>query len=144
MKIPRKELNGIRGRLKRFDECIAILKNIRDNIPEAEYLKNPFYYSTGERNLHLAIEILLDISDLIIARAGFRQPGSYSDVIQVLREENVLPEDFAKKVEKLPGFRNLLVHEYLKVDHKLVYGKIKTGLDDLEMFAQYLTRFLKV
>jgi len=139
-----REINGIKSRLKKYEECISILKNIRDNISLEEYLKEPFYFSTGERNLHLAIESLLDISNFIIANYGFRQPESYGDIIEILKDEKVIPLQLAKKIEKLPAFRNILVHEYLVIDRKLVFEKINNSLSDLEEYMQCLVSFLKI
>lgn len=138
------EINGIKSRLKKFEECISILKNIRDRISLEEYLKEPFYFSTGERNLHLAIESLLDISNFIITNHSFRQPESYGDIIEILKDEKVIPAKLATKVEKLPAFRNILVHEYLIIDRKLVFEKIKNSLSDLEEYMQCLVHFLKI
>ena len=40
------------------------------------------------------------------------------------------------------GFRNTLVHEYIEIDRKIVYGVLQNGLGDIEelkrIFAQYL------
>ncbi|MCI0495687.1 DUF86 domain-containing protein [candidate division KSB1 bacterium] len=130
--------------MKKFEECISILKNIRDRISLDEYLKEPFYYSTGERNLHLVIESLLDISNFIIANYGFRQPETYSDIILILKDEKIIPPELADKVEKLPAFRNILVHEYLTLDRKLIFEKIKNSLSDLEEYMQCLVSFLKI
>ena len=137
-------MNAIKTRLKKFEECISILKNIRDRISLEEFLKEPFYYSTGERNLHLAIEALLDISNFVISKYGFQQPETYGDIIQILADEKVIEHEFASKIEKLPAFRNLLVHEYLVIDRKIVYEKIKDSLSDLEKFMQRLINFLKI
>lgn len=130
--------------MKKFEECLSILKSIKKNISRKEFANEPFYYSTGERNLHLAIEILLDISNFVISRAGFRQPGSNSEIIEILAEQKIIPIEFAKRIEKLPAFRNLLVHEYLILDREIVYDKIVHSLDDLESFAGYLTGYLKL
>ncbi len=139
-----REINGIKSRLKKFEECISILKNIRDHISLEEYLREPFYFSTGERNLHLAIESLLDISNFIITNYGFRQPETYADIILILKDEQIIPPELADKVEKLPAFRNILVHEYLILDRKLIFEKIKNSLSDLEEYMQCLVSFLKI
>ncbi len=139
-----REINGIKSRLKKFEECISILKNIRDHISLEEYLREPFYFSTGERNLHLAIESLLDISNFIITNYGFRQPETYADIILILKDEQIIPPELADKVEKLPAFRNILVHEYMILDRKLIFEKIKNSLSDLEEYMRCLVSFLKI
>jgi uncharacterized protein YutE (UPF0331/DUF86 family) len=40
------------------------------------------------------------------------------------------------------GMRNVLVHEYLKVNRRLVYSVIKNDLDDLAKFIKAVSKFL--
>jgi uncharacterized protein YutE (UPF0331/DUF86 family) len=35
------------------------------------------------------------------------------------------------------SFRNILVHEYLEIDHSIAYNAIRNELGDLESFAQW-------
>jgi uncharacterized protein YutE (UPF0331/DUF86 family) len=35
----------------------------------------------------------------------------------------------------MAGFRNILVHEYLKIDHAIAFRAIRDELGDLERFA---------
>ena len=54
-----------------------------------------------------------------------------------------LPGDLAQKLTKMIGLRNILVHEYGKIDRKKVF-KIFTGeLRDLELFKKQILNFLK-
>jgi uncharacterized protein YutE (UPF0331/DUF86 family) len=40
------------------------------------------------------------------------------------------------------GLRNILVHEYGKIDRKKVYGVLTHNLEDLEEFKKQIMRFL--
>jgi uncharacterized protein YutE (UPF0331/DUF86 family) len=41
----------------------------------------------------------------------------------------------ADKLRGWAGFRNILVHEYLEIDHSIAYRTIQHELIDLESFA---------
>lgn len=40
------------------------------------------------------------------------------------------------------GFRNMLVHEYIDIDRRIVYDVLQRHLDDLEAFRSLFARFL--
>jgi uncharacterized protein YutE (UPF0331/DUF86 family) len=42
----------------------------------------------------------------------------------------------------MAGFRNVLVHEYTKIDDAAVYGVFQKRLDDLAVFAEAVLRYL--
>jgi uncharacterized protein YutE (UPF0331/DUF86 family) len=40
------------------------------------------------------------------------------------------------------GFRNILVHEYLDLDRRIVYEALQHGLGDLERLRDFFASFL--
>lgn len=40
------------------------------------------------------------------------------------------------------GFRNILVHDYLKVDRRIVFRVLQENIDDLETFKRMFAQFL--
>ncbi len=43
----------------------------------------------------------------------------------------------------MTGFRNVLVREYIEIDHQTVYDILQTRLDDFEEFAQHVIDFIE-
>ena len=43
----------------------------------------------------------------------------------------------------MAGFRNILVHQYLEIDHRLVYDALQNRLDDFRAFANYVVLFMR-
>ena len=62
--------------------------------------------------------------------------------IDILAKANVLSAAAALKLEGIAGFRNILVHEY--IDRDIVYQYLQQGVDDLQMFAQEIVRFMRL
>ena len=102
-----------------------------------------FFRFCGKEAL-VAIEALLDISSALIAQEGFRHPGSYSEIIMILEENGILSPQLAKKLEPMPKFRNLLVHDYADIDLKRIYEIVSKNLNDLVAFKDSLILFLKI
>lgn len=112
------------------------------NHPREVFLAKPHIYHLAERFLHLACECVLDISQHVIAGMGYRQTEGYKDAMDVLREEGVFDTALAETLKGWMGFRNVLVHLYLEIDHERSYLAITEELGDLEAFAAKMACFL--
>jgi uncharacterized protein YutE (UPF0331/DUF86 family) len=72
--------NVLTVRLERLRGYLNILESIQ-KFDCKRFIEDPFINGTGERNLHLAIECLLDIGNHIIADRGYHRPESYVECI---------------------------------------------------------------
>ncbi len=90
-----------------------------------------------ERGLQVCIQIVLDIGNHVLAEKGL-SVDSYKDIFQELGKQNVIPQEFVQKISGMAGLRNILVHEYAKVDSLLLAGILNEGLDDFRQFAEYI------
>ena len=72
-----------------------------------------------------------------------KKPEKLQDIFLILGENSILPKQFAKKVAKMAGFRNILVHGYSDIDENLVYDSLIQGLTDFEDYVKYILKFLE-
>jgi uncharacterized protein YutE (UPF0331/DUF86 family) len=107
-----------------------------------EYLANKILRGYVERALQVSVQICLDIGAHLIAESGWRQPEDNKDIFVVLTEEGIVPRELLPALMQMAGFRNLIVHDYARVDDALVYGILKRHLTDFERFAVSISRFL--
>ncbi|MBI4653683.1 MAG: DUF86 domain-containing protein [Nitrospirae bacterium] len=128
--------------MKRLEKALQILQQ-SSKISFEELTGNEVLLSAVERNLHVAIECILDIGNHIIAEKGFEIPENSGDIIRILGEEKVIPSNFAKKIKDIAGFRNILIHEYTRIDYELLYNYLLNRLDDLREFALYISSYLE-
>lgn len=135
------EFSGIERRLDELNERLSRLEPLRNKSLD-EFLQNAYLRDIVERNLEVAAQACIDICHRIIALENARKPGDYYEAFLIVGEMGILPGDFALKLASLAGFRNILVHEYLQVDWRLVYENLQR-LDDLRRFREYVTNWLK-
>lgn len=107
-----------------------------------EYQENKLIRKAVERTLHTAIEACLDIGHHVIAKEGFRSPQDNKDVFVVLGEEGVIPHELASRLTDMARFRNILVHEYTRLDNTVVYGILKRRLGDFNEFARAIVSYV--
>jgi len=89
----------------------------------------------AERNLQVAIEACLDIGKIIISAKKLNEPKDNKGIFVVLAEGGIISHKSLDFLLPMAGARNILVHGYNKVDDGLIYGVIKSHLDD---FAKFL------
>ncbi|MFQ6014557.1 MAG: DUF86 domain-containing protein [Anaerolineae bacterium] len=70
------EEETIRLRLQRLDECLDKLRKVCQPVNFQTYTKDSLMRDITERNLQVAIEVVLDIGNHIIASCGWESPDS--------------------------------------------------------------------
>jgi len=136
------DTEGVQRRLDKLDEYGHILRELQA-ADRGQFVSDYRLYGLAERYLHLSIECLLDICNMLVSGLGLRKPERYQDAVDILAEAKVLSRALARRLVGVAGFRNILVHEYLDIDRSLVYQYLQEGLGDLEAFAQEVIRFLR-
>ena len=134
--------NIVATRLDALRRYMGYLK-ILQRYPYRQFRADPFIRGNVERYLQLAIECCLDLGNHLISDRGLRKAENYRDVFLILGEAKILPGPFARRLAPMGGFRNILVHDYLKVDPRKVYDVLQKHLPDLEEFAKAVARRLR-
>ena len=128
-------------KLELLEEYITILRELQQYSFE-EIKKDYLIRGAVERYLQVSLECMLDIGEIIISMEKIKRPESYKEIFRTLGENRILPEAFARKIEPAAGFRNVLVHMYAKLEMDRVYENLQNGVEDMELFIEYIARFL--
>ena len=91
-------------------------------------------------NIQAAVQNCIDIAAHIISAEGFGVPGSTTEMFFILGENSYLDNNLTQKMVKAVGFRNLIVHEYGKIELEQVYEIAQNDVNDLN---EYLKEILK-
>lgn len=134
---------SLSAKIAKLQELIKKIRILQGRVDLKQFLTDDVVRSAVERYLQLALEAVLDIADQVIGEQDFRKPEDYKDNILILAENKVIPQAFAKRFALAAGFRNILVHDYLKLDYEKVYQHFKEDTRDLEQFLKYIARYLK-
>lgn len=69
-----------------------------------------------------------------------RKSNTYARCVSVLADEKVISEKLLREWEGMVAFRNVLVHDYLKIDHDKVYAILHDRLPYLEKLGTVFGR----
>lgn len=104
---------------------------------EQEFRRSPTIHDLAERYLHLAMECVLDLGNHYIAEKDLPTPDTNQDTFTRLEQAGAIPPDLAARLRSWAGFRNILVHQYLDIDHGIAWNAIQKELGDLEAFERW-------
>lgn len=138
------DIYRVRDRISFIREKIRKLEKDFKGKPKETFLKDEKFNAAAERFLQTAIQACIDISNHIIASLGLKKPTEdTAETFRILYKEGILPEEFAKTMVSITGYRNILVHGYLEVEREETYNNINYHLSDLAKFAKYIEEFLE-
>jgi uncharacterized protein YutE (UPF0331/DUF86 family) len=95
-----------------------------------------------ERTLHLTIEACMDVADHIVADRQLRVPDTGGATFEILAEAGVVSMDLGKALARMVGFRNILVHDYVRLDPAIVLRVLHTDLVGIERFRDAVLQFI--
>lgn len=130
----------LQRRLKKLEEYLQILKNLK-SFKKTHFLEDPYLRGSAQRYLHLAIERMLDIGNHIISSSAFRSPEDYRSIFEILAENKIISIPFSRKLQKWAGFRNILVHDYLKINDSIIYQVLQKDLLDIKKFMKIFSKY---
>lgn len=87
------------------------------------------------RNLELAIQACIDIAAHLCGTHGIVPPTSGGG-FDVLADKKLISRALAQRLRRAVGFRNVLVHEYVEVDWRIVRRVVERDVEDLSAFGK--------
>lgn len=94
-----------------------------------------------ERICHMLIESTVDVGNMIIDGFILRDPGSYLDVIEILKTEGAISEEDQNDFKATFEWRNRLVREYTDLDHESMKADFKRHLNAYEQYSSRIHAF---
>lgn len=91
-------------------------------------------------NLQKAIQSCIDIAAHIISDEALGLPGSTNEMFYLLEENGYLDRDLTEKMVRAVGFRNLIAHEYEKLDLEQVFKVAQKDIHDLHIYIKKILR----
>lgn len=115
---------------------LAHLREIRPRVGSAADLEADLSLRNDVlHSLQTVCQVVIDAAGDLAARAGLPFED-YTEAIRCLPRAGPFPRELAGELERLPGFRNVLIHEYVAID----FDRVIAALDELEPIEEYADR----
>lgn len=130
-------------RLRILSQYVDELHDFRTDVSNFKAYKDDVRLKRAvERSLQIAIEACLDIGRRIITVEGFPYAETNKEVFEILIREEVVPRELSATLDDMAGFRNLMVHNYTRIDDARVYTILQKRLGDFDEFADAIRVWL--
>ncbi len=97
-----------------------------------------------ERYFEKIIEATVDLGFMVIKSKQFEVPDTDKGVFLILKDHGLISAKIQKKLNEAKGMRNILAHEYGKVNDKLIYQAVcKELIPDITLFLKEINEALK-
>ena len=101
-----------------------------------EYKDDPYLRFSVERLIQLIVECATDINNHVVVESGQKPPEDYRSSFVKAADAGLIKLPLARQLEGSAGMRNILVHEYMEIDDRIVFKAIPLTL-------KYYRRYLK-
>lgn len=131
--------------LARLDQLHGYLGELRQIMPEsyARYVESVEKRRACERLLQIAVECVMDVCALLVSGLRLGLPSEEDDLIHKLEQAGAISSRTGALLRRMRGFRNLLVHEYGRVDDALVFSMAAHHLGDFDTFEREILQALE-
>lgn len=96
-----------------------------------------------ERLLQISIECVIEICGLMVSGLKLGLPGEDNDLFEKLKRAGVLSASLTSKLQRMKGFRNILVHEYGEIRDDVVLQILRKNLKDFSIFKRSIIKRIK-
>lgn len=130
-------------KLEQIEQYHGELKAKQQTLSREDLLTNTTEQRAVERMFENAIQACSDLAQHIATR-DFNFDGTASkEAIRVLGREEIIDEETMNTLVAAVGFRNVLAHEYGRVDYLEVYETLQTGLAVYNAFSQQVAQWVR-
>ncbi len=124
-------------RYDRFKRAMDLLEELSRRNYE-EIVEDYILLSSLERNIQIAVEFLIDLSNYILAETIGGTPDTYKDIVSRVGKICNIDDQLIKEIRGIVGLRNILVHLYADIDYELVLGELKDIVNNIFKFVSEL------
>jgi uncharacterized protein YutE (UPF0331/DUF86 family) len=132
---------SLRARLLKLEEVISRMEELARLKPGAAEHEFRDEWAM-ERALQLGAEIVFDIGNHILSAHFGTSAQDYEDILPQLAARGVIAPTLRDALKGLGGFRNILVHDYLRLDPERVAEFSVRAPHQFTAFAQSVRRWL--
>ena len=122
--------------VERLAELRRHLQHLRDLRPQvtssAAIEANLTLHNDVLFSLLMVAQLTIDIAAELGARRGDRFED-YTEAVRSLSRDERFPPELVSQLERVPGFRNIVIHEYVKIN----FSRVVKALDELGAIERF-------
>ena len=123
-----------------LERCIKQVREYYARPSDVDFKEDHLRQDAIAVNLQRATELAIDMANYVIKDRRLGLPKESRQSFEILGKSGIIPQELARTLQGMVGFRNILVHEYQKLDIGIMIDIIENHLHDLVDFSNLLLR----
>lgn len=130
-------IDVIKKRLNQLSTSLNKIERFKD-ISLEEFLNDDIIQDVVEYNLFIVINMMIDIATHIVVDNNMGNPETLGGAFGILNKAKYLSDDESRTYRNMVGLRNILSHEYVNIDKKMIYDILKNNLIDIKKYIIFV------
>ena len=123
-----------------IERCIKQIKDYYNLPSDIEFSENYMKQDAIAINIQRTAELCIDIANHIIKVKKLGIPKETKECFELLKNNKIISGELSSKLIGMVGFRNILVHEYKKIDINIMIDVIENRLIDILSFTEIILK----
>ena len=118
--------------------CIRRAKEEYDCNPKN--LENYTKQDSITLNIQRACEAVIDLGMHVIAERDLGIPQTSRDTFEILQDNMIITSEMCERLKAMIGFRNIAIHNYQRLNLKIIQAIMEKDLKDLLSFTDVILK----
>ena len=119
-----------------IERCIAQIESYMSQRHDVPFATDYLTQDAVTMNIQRACESSIDIDNRVVRLRRLGMPKESRDSFVLLAEAGIIETPMLHSLLSMVGFRNILVHQYTRLDITILHAVITTHLYEVLAFAQ--------
>lgn len=119
-------------------KCIGRVKEEYDCSPKN--LENYTKQDSITLNIQRACEAVIDLGMHVIAERSLGIPQMSRDTFEILQDNRIITPEMSERLKAMIGFRNIAIHNYQRLNLKIIQAIIEKDMEDLLSFTDVILK----
>lgn len=124
-----------------IERCIKQIRNYYNLPSDVPFAEDYLRQDAIALNLQRACEQCIDLANHVVRINKLGLPKESRDSFRLLAANKIITTELAASLEGMVGFRNVLVHEYQRLDISLMVDVVENKLDDLLVYVDSIVKY---
>lgn len=137
----RLDVDVVRNKLAAIEHTCDVLAALNDI--DADRLRDdPVVAAAVERLIGRLVDLAVDVNSHLAAALLGRAPSEYRESFDLMAQAGVIETAMAVRLKPSVGMRNVIVHEYVRLDLARVAAVVPEAIDAYRSYVTAVARFL--
>ena len=119
-----------------IERCIAQIESYMSQRHDIPFAQDYLTQDAVTMNIQRACESCIDIANRVVRLRRLGTPKESRDSFVLLAEASIIDTPMLRSLLSMVGFRNILLHQYTRLDPSILHAVITTHIYEMLAFAQ--------